>query len=107
MTRRTSCFGKSKGCEKARWGLDRAGVAYREAPYLPMLAWLPALRAGGRRTVPVLRTPDGAVPDSTDILRWADARGAAAPLFPPGDDDVVALEEELDQRLGPDHRDRA
>jgi glutathione S-transferase len=91
-------------CEKARWALDRTGVPYREEGYLPMLAWMPALRAGGKRTVPVLVTPEGAVPDSTDILRWADGRGACAPLWPTGDGDAAALEEQFDKSLGPASR---
>ena len=35
-------------CEKARWGLDRVGLQYREQPHAPLLSRL----AGG--TVPVL-----------------------------------------------------
>ncbi len=90
-------------CEKARWALERAGVPFREDGYLPMLQMLPAWRAGGKRTVPVLVTEAGAVTDSTEILRWCDQHGQAAPLFPDGDlgREVAALEERLDKGLGP------
>ena len=90
-------------CEKARWALDRAGVAYREESHVPILSWGATLRAGGKRTVPCLVTPGRVVDDSTDILRWADAQGGAAPLFPVGPEveEVAALEAEFDRRLGP------
>ena len=41
-------------CEKARWGLDRAGVGYREQAHLQLIHWLAVRRAGGGTTVPVL-----------------------------------------------------
>lgn len=89
-------------CEKARWALDRAGLAYVEDGHLPIFSWRPARKAGGKRTVPVLVTDDGRVlDDSTDILRHCDEHGAAPPLFPPGDADVVELEDDFDRRLGP------
>jgi glutathione S-transferase len=90
-------------CDKARWALERAGVPFREVGYLPMLHTLPAWRAGGKRTVPVLVTDGGAIDDSTDILRWCDQHGQAEPLFPAGDvgREVAELEASFDQRLGP------
>ncbi len=91
-------------CDKARWALDRAGVAYVEEGHLPMFAWLPALRAGRHRTVPTLATDAGAVPDSTEILRWCDRHGDAPPLFPPELPEVAELEERFDRRWGPHTR---
>ena len=91
-------------CEKARWALDRAGIAYREESHVPIFSWRASLGSGGKRTVPCLATSGGTVADSTDILRWADAHAAtAAPLFPPGTagEEVAALEDEFDRRLGP------
>jgi glutathione S-transferase len=87
-------------CEKARWALDRAHLAYREEGHLPLISWVAARRAGGSRFVPVLVTPGGVVGDSTDILKWCDAHGDAPPLFPDLPE-VDALEDELDRRLGP------
>ena len=90
-------------CEKARWALDRVGVAYREESHVPILSWRVTLPAGGKSSVPCLVTPERVVNDSTDILHWADAQGGAAPLFPDGPEaaEVAALEEEFDRRLGP------
>ena len=95
-------------CEKARWALQRAGVAYVEQPHLQMIHVLAARRAGGGRTVPVFVSQDGQVlADSTDILRWADARlPEAHRLYPAGElgARAAALESELDDGLGPDGR---
>ncbi|WP_437774698.1 glutathione S-transferase family protein [Sorangium sp. So ce1097] len=93
-------------CEKARWALDRAGVPYREEAYLPLAHAIPALRAGGRRSVPVLVSRAGAICDSTDIVRHADAFVPAEhALFPGGSGalraEVEALEERFDRDLGP------
>ena len=90
-------------CEKARWALDRAGVPFRERAHLQVLHWWPVRRAGGRWTAPVLVCPDGrALPDSSDILSFADAEGAR--LFPAGSEEVRVLEREFDDRLGPHGR---
>jgi glutathione S-transferase len=91
-------------CEKARWALDRARVPYVEEAHLPLFAWVPALRAGRRRTVPSLLTGDGAIADSTDILHWADRHGDAMPLFPDQLAEVAELEEHYDRVLGPHAR---
>jgi glutathione S-transferase len=91
-------------CEKARWALDRAGIEYEEDAHLPLFSYLPLLRARARRTAPALVTGNGVLTDSTDILRWCDAHGRVAPLFPAGDDDVAALEDDFDRRLGPASR---
>lgn len=90
-------------CEKARWALDYGGVAYREESHVPMLSWAATYGVGGHRTVPVLVTPEGTVSDSTDILRWVDARQASPPLFPSGalGDEVSQWEDQFDRRLGP------
>lgn len=89
-------------CEKARWALDRADIDYVEDAHLPIFSYVPLKRAGAQRTAPALVTDTGAVlSDSTDILAWCDAHGRAEPLFPPGDDEVAALEDDLDAHLGP------
>ncbi|WP_437806764.1 glutathione S-transferase family protein [Sorangium sp. So ce1078] len=93
-------------CEKARWALDRAGVPYREDAYLPLAHALPSLRAGGRRSVPVLVTRAGALSDSTDILRYADAFVPSEHALFFGEPDarraeIEALEERFDRELGP------
>ena len=92
-------------CEKARWALDWCGVPYRERAFLPG-AHLLATRRHGSPTVPQLLVEDGSVlTDSSDILRWADARaGEPRRLFAA---DAArraatdALEDDFDERLGP------
>lgn len=90
-------------CEKARWALDRCGVAYDEEGHLPILHARHALRAGGMRTVPVLVDGATVVRDSTDIVAWADAQspGALVPTDPAARAEALALEDELDRQLGP------
>jgi glutathione S-transferase len=95
-------------CEKARWALDRAGVAYVEAPHLQLVHILAARRAGGCATVPVFVSAAGeVVADSTAILRWADTQVAAErALYPAGGlgDEAAVLEAWMDDGLGPDGR---
>lgn len=61
-------------CEKARWALEWAGLPYAEEAHLQVFHYLPAWRAGGGRTVPILVHPGGVLTDSADILRWADGQ---------------------------------
>jgi glutathione S-transferase len=93
-------------CEKARWALQRLGVDYVEDGHLPLLHWPAALRSGGHRTVPVLVSRAGVFADSTDILRYLDRLvGPEDRLYPEGHAaEVMALEEEYDQHLGPHTR---
>ena len=90
-------------CEKARWGLERAGVSYRQDRYAPLFNRAETRKHGGT-TTPVLVTRDGAVPESTPILRWAHDQGAD--LYP--DEDALRAEidgmEDTLQRLGLDTR---
>ena len=70
---------------------------------MPMLHFRHALRAGGKRTVPVLIDGATVLTDSTDIVAWADARrpGALLPAEPALRAEALALENELDRQLGP------
>ena len=95
-------------CEKARWGLDNAGVEYREERHVQGIHSVYARLAGGTSTVPVLVTPQGTLGQSQEILRWADERAPVENrLFPT---DVVAREEvenlcaRFDAELGPKAR---
>jgi glutathione S-transferase len=94
-------------CEKARWALDRAGVAYEERRHLPALHRVAVRRAGGKLTAPVLVCPEGeVVRESADIVVWADARaGSPAARMIPADPEVArearALADDYDARLGP------
>lgn len=94
-------------CEKARWALDRARVAYEERRHLPAIHRLAVRRAGGKLTAPVLVCPEGSVVrESSDIVVWASARAAtdAARMIPEGHDEALearALADDYDARLGP------
>lgn len=89
-------------CEKARWALDRAGIAYREERHVQGVHRVASRRAGGTGTLPVLICEDGVLTDSEDIVRWADPGlfGAAGAER----DDILAVCRWLDAGLGPDGR---
>ena len=93
-------------CEKARWALDRGGIAYAEEPHLQFFHIWHARRAGGGRTVPVLVTGEGSLGDSTAILEWVDARLPQEARLYPDDEGAQArrIEAWLDEGLGPDGR---
>jgi glutathione S-transferase len=95
-------------CEKARWALDWAGVAYEERAHLQVLHWIPVTRAGGKKTAPVLVWGDRVFAESADIVEEASAKAPPnRSLFP--DDptaaaEVRALQGDFDARLGPEGR---
>jgi len=95
-------------CEKARWALDRAELAYTERRHIQIVHQLAARRAGGARTVPVLVTPDGVLTQSGDILRYADAQlPEERRLYPAATalrGEVLALEQRFDAVLGVEGR---
>jgi glutathione S-transferase len=95
-------------CEKARWALDRAGLAYEEHRHLPALHRVAVKRAGGHLTVPVLVCEDGVLPDSADIIAWADGRLAPERRLIPEEPDQAAearaLADDYDERFGPETR---
>jgi glutathione S-transferase len=95
-------------CEKARWALDRAGLAFREERHIQLVHRWAVRRAGGGRTAPVLVTPDGVFADSRAILFYADGLSADDQRLYPADAaarrDVVDLEERFDTVLGVEGR---
>jgi glutathione S-transferase len=95
-------------CEKARWALDRAGIAYRERAHLQVLHWIPVARAGGRKTAPVLVWGDRVFADSAEIVEEASSRGrpdrALFPEDPAAAAEVRALQRDFDEILGPEGR---
>jgi glutathione S-transferase len=94
-------------CEKARWALDRAGVAYTEKRHIQIVHAIATRRAGGT-TAPVLRAPEGVYDQSAAIMRYADGFvSEERRLYPadPGEQaDVVAFEQRFDTVLGPEGR---
>jgi glutathione S-transferase len=95
-------------CEKARWALDRAGIAYRERAHLQVIHWIPVARAGGKKTAPVLVWGDRVFADSADIIEEASAQGPADRAIVPDDPaaaaEVWALQRDFDEVLGPEGR---
>jgi len=95
-------------CEKARWALDRAGIAYREERHVQIVHRIASRRAGGRGTVPVLVAADGVFAQSAAIVAYADRHtDPGARLYPEDRErraEVVALERDFDTRLGPEGR---
>ena len=95
-------------CEKARWALDRAGIAYEEERHVQGVHQIVARRVGGGTTVPVLLTGERVFTESEAILRFADEHVAPERrLFPEDAEErreVEALCRELDEGLGPDAR---
>jgi glutathione S-transferase len=95
-------------CEKARWGLDRAGLDYVERRHIQIIHQLAARRAGGGRTVPVLATPDGVFAQSREILLYADGHLPEPARLYPADAqrraEVLALEDRFDTVIGVEGR---
>src|ERR1700751_4570186 len=89
-------------CEKARWALERAGIAYREERHVQGIHRVCARRAGGGTTVPVLVAPGEVIASSGEIVAWADARLAPElRLFAPGEGASTGLCKRFDELLGP------
>ncbi len=95
-------------CEKARWALERAGVAYRERAHVQAIHRAATLRVGGGLTVPVFVCAAGVLADSGDILAWADAQAPPGRGLYPEDTDRAAevrlIEADLNTGLGPHSR---
>ncbi|MFP5389194.1 MAG: glutathione S-transferase family protein [Thermoleophilia bacterium] len=95
-------------CEKARWALDRAGIAYEERAHLQVLHWIPVSRAGGRKTAPVLVWGDRVFADSAEIVEEASAKTPTDRRLFPDDPaeaaEVRALQSDFDAHLGPEGR---
>ena len=103
-------------CEKARWALERAGLAYREERHVQGIHSFAARRAGGGSTVPVLVTPAGAIGESREIVEWVDDMADEMPQAanepaevtaddrpePPGADQITAAVTEIQRVLRDD-----
>lgn len=101
--------------EKARWVLDRFGVAYKEKAYLPIFHFLPlyiarrgkgsADRVSSRFSTPLLITEDGVrIGDSSEIVKYiSDGYGDATTCLY-FDENAEELENYYHDRLGPHTR---
>ncbi len=98
-------IGVSHYCEKARWALDRAGIAYDEEAHAPIVHFAFTLPRTRTRTVPILLTADEKLTDSKDILHYCDrSTPEHARLYPTGGrerDEVASLVPLFDDELGP------
>jgi glutathione S-transferase len=89
--------------EKVRWALDYKGIAHRRqvlGPDYLIRAW----RATGQGKLPILFLEDRAIADSTRIIAALEERYSEPPLYPrePAPrQHALALEDYLDERLGP------
>lgn len=90
-------------CEKARWALDRCGIAFEERANLPLFSYLATYRASRTKTVPILIADKTKLTDSTEIVAWCDAHrpGTLIPAEPAKRDAALALEDDFDRQLGP------
>jgi glutathione S-transferase len=95
-------------CEKARWALDWADIAYEEQAHLQVIHWIPVRRAGGGKTAPVLVWGDRVFADSADIVEEASAKAPPGRRLFPDDPaaaaEVRTLQSDLDAHLGPEGR---
>ena len=93
-------------CEKARWGLIHAGVHYVEDAHLQLFHYLVARRYNTRGMVPILVTDNGAITDSTEILRFLDKRlPESTKLYPSSCiQEVEELEDYFDEQFGVETR---
>jgi glutathione S-transferase len=95
-------------CERARWALDRAGIAYRERAHVQLIHWVAVKRAGGESTVPVLVTAGRVFADSADIVDYADESAPEGRgLYPPDQElanEIRDFERELSDSFGPSGR---
>jgi glutathione S-transferase len=92
--------------ELARWSLERCGIAYREEPQALIWHTIASRRAGGKGTTPVLICGDEIVPESAEIVEWADRNSGPLRLFPSGPEGEEArqLMVRLISELGPETR---
>jgi glutathione S-transferase len=70
-------LGPSHFCERARFGLDAAGIAHREVRWPVGLHGVLARRIAPDTSLPILAAPDGVVQGSDRILDWTGLPGAA------------------------------
>ncbi|RZL01593.1 MAG: glutathione S-transferase family protein [Rubrivivax sp.] len=92
-------FAMSHYSEKIRWTLDASNIDYREVRMTPVFHILPALLMGkrGKTTLPVVKTPQGSLQDSSRILLWLEKTRAPFALIPKAlSQDIHAVERQFD-----------
>jgi glutathione S-transferase len=93
-------------CEKARWALQRAGLAFREERHLQILHRRAVRAAGGGHLTPVLVTPKGPISESSQIVEYASRHlPVESSLYPePHAAAIRDFERELDAVFGVESR---
>jgi glutathione S-transferase len=95
-------------CKKARWGLERLGIAYREVRHLQVFHYPHTFWVSHGPSVPVLIDGDVVVADSTNILKYLERYAAPGMALYPDDPDeragVDELEDLFDEVLGVESR---
>lgn len=89
-------------CEKVRWVMDYTGFPYFEEAHVPLFHYLDAFRVAQSRTVPILKTSDQTLTDSTEILQYLAKNYAPANFLYRENQycDQLEMEEYFDQHLG-------
>lgn len=103
MTTKLITIGISHYCEKVRWALKLAGIDYIEDAHAPFFHIPYVKMAGGKRSVPVLKTTTDVIDDSTAILAWIQANPNARwnPYPEKNCAKIQELEDEFDDIIGP------
>ena len=95
-------------CEKARWGLDRLGLDYREERHLQGFHYPRTFLASGGAQVPVLIDGPAVIADSTAILKHLERHAMPEARLYPSEPTVrrrvEALEDLFDEVLGVESR---
>jgi glutathione S-transferase len=95
-------IGVSHYCEKARWALDRAGVAYDEEAHAPVFHFAFTLPRTRTRTAPILVTKTEHLTESRDIVLFADRHLSEEHRLFPAEPALRARVEELAKRFDDD-----
>lgn len=93
-------------CEKARWGLDYAGIKFTEEAHLQVFHYRAVKPYSDLGLVPLLVTPSGAICDSQNILEYADKQLPAQNKLYPAEHktEIAKLEDRFNNRLGVESR---
>lgn len=91
-------------CEKARWALEWCSVPYVEERHLQGFHYIHSFRTAKSPTVPILKTSERILTDSTDIIKWCDTQALAERKLRPANEiqqqEIDKLEDYFDETLG-------
>jgi glutathione S-transferase len=89
--------------EKARWALDFKGIPYTPHHLVPGFHMRTARRLAARTCVPILKTDDAVIQDSTEIINFLDRTFPdrnLTPADPKHAAEAIEWEEYLDEEIG-------